>query len=90
MLVDQTRRKRNGIFDPVGTFRFEVDGQSTVTVQTQGTQDGLVVVDAIRFVPAWPLTDIEIGVGENREESVMTIRVITFKRSAWAENPESQ
>ncbi len=61
VLVDQTRRKRGdgfdpergGNFDPVGTFRFEVDGQSTVTVQTQGTEDGLVVVDAIRFVPAW-------------------------------------
>jgi hypothetical protein len=63
VLVNQTRRKRNGKFDSLGTFRFEVDGQSAVTVQTQGTEDGLVLVDAIRFVPAWPRTDIEIGVG---------------------------
>jgi hypothetical protein len=63
VLVDQTRRKRNGTFDPVGTFRFKADGQSAVTVQTQGTEDGLVVIDAIRFVPAWQQTDIEIGVG---------------------------
>ena len=63
MLVDQTRRKRNGTFDPVCTFRFEVDGQSAVTVRTQDTEDGLVLVDAIRFVPAWLRTDIEIGVG---------------------------
>jgi hypothetical protein len=63
VLVDQTRRKRNGTFDPVGTFRFKADGQSAVTVQTQGTEDGLVLVDAIRFLPAWQQTDIEIGVG---------------------------
>ncbi len=55
VLVDQTQRKSKGKydFDPVGTFRFEADGQSTITVQTQGTEDGLVVVDAFRFVPAW-------------------------------------
>ena len=53
VLVDQTRTPRNGRFDPVGTFRFEADGQSTITVQTQGTEDGLVVVDAFSFVPAW-------------------------------------
>jgi hypothetical protein len=97
VLVDQTRTPRNGRFDPVGTFRFEADGQSTfltpmqptevvrpvmsartfmaasasiITVQTQGTEDGLVLVDAIRFVPAWPRTDIEIGVGgESRRAS---------------------
>jgi len=61
--VDQTRKLRNGLFDSVGTFRFEADGQSTVTVQTQGTEDGLVLVDAMQFVPAWQQTDIEIGVG---------------------------
>jgi len=70
VLVDQTRRKRNGHFDPVGTFRFEADGQSAVTVQTQGTEDGLVLVDAFRFVPAWKETDLEIGVGgESRRAS---------------------
>ncbi len=57
VLVDQTRTPRSGLgkglFDPVGTFRFEADGQSTITVQTQGTEDGLVVIDAFRFVPAW-------------------------------------
>ena len=53
VLVDQTRRKRERNFDPVGTFRFEADGQSTITVQTQGAEDGLLVVDAIRFVPVW-------------------------------------
>ncbi len=49
----QTRNPRKGLFDPVGTFRFEADGQSAITVQTQGTEDGLVVIDAFRFVPAW-------------------------------------
>jgi hypothetical protein len=69
VLVDQTRKPRNGRFDPVGTYRFEADGQSVVTVQTQGTEDGLVLVDAIQLVPAWKETDnvelydIEIGVG---------------------------
>ena len=53
VLVDQTREPRNRQFDTVGTFRFEADGQSTITVQTQGTEDGLVVVDAFSFVPAW-------------------------------------
>jgi hypothetical protein len=55
VLVDQTqtRKPRNRQFDPVGTFRFEADGQSSITVQTQGTEDGLVVVDAFSFVPAW-------------------------------------
>lgn len=53
VLVDQTRKLRNGRFDPVGTYRFKANGQSTITVQTQGTEDGLVLVDAIQFVPAW-------------------------------------
>ena len=70
VLVDQTRTPRNGRFDPVGTFRFEADGLSIITVQTQSTEDGLVLVDAIRLVPAWKETDMEIGVGgESRRVS---------------------
>ena len=53
VLVDQTRQPRKGRFDSVGTYRFEADGKSTITVQTQGTEDGLVLVDAIQLVPAW-------------------------------------
>jgi hypothetical protein len=41
------------MFLSIGTYRFESDGQSTVTFQTQGTEDGLVVVDGVLFVPAW-------------------------------------
>ena len=72
VLVDQTQEKLRGfmnMFLSIGTYRFEADGQSTVTFQTQGTEDGLVVVDGVQFVPAWEETDnielydIEIGVG---------------------------
>jgi hypothetical protein len=54
VLLDQARtRERKLPSLDLGTFRFEADGQSSITVQTQGTEDGLVVVDAFRFVPAW-------------------------------------
>ena len=49
------------MFLSIGTYRFESDGQSTVTFQTQGTEDGLVVVDGVLFVPAWEETDTEIA-----------------------------
>jgi hypothetical protein len=64
------------MFLSIGTYRFEADGQSAVTFQTQGTEDGLVVADGVQFVPAWKETDnvelydIEIGVGgESRRAS---------------------
>ena len=56
VLVDQTRKKIKGfmnLFESVGTYRFEADGQSVVTMQTQGTEEGLVAIDAVQFVPAW-------------------------------------
>jgi hypothetical protein len=49
------------MFLSIGTYRFESDGQSTVTFQTQGTEDGLVVVDGVLFVPAWEETDTGIA-----------------------------
>ena len=55
---------------PVGTYRFEADGQSTITVQTQGTEDGLVLVDAIRFVPAWKETDTGLAEKAKAEKPV--------------------
>jgi hypothetical protein len=56
VLIDQTRKKIKGfmnLFESVGTYRFEADGQSVVTMQTQGTEEGLVAIDAVQFVPAW-------------------------------------
>ena len=70
VLVDQTRRKSKGKFHSVGKFRFDADGKSVVTVQTQGTEDGLVLIDAIRFVPAWKETDREIGVGNKSQRAI--------------------
>ena len=49
------------MFLSIGTYRFESDGQSTVTFQTQGTEDGLVVVDGVLFVPAWEEADTGIA-----------------------------
>jgi hypothetical protein len=60
ILLDQTQKKERGthrMFLSIGTYRFESDGQSTVTFQTQGTEDGLVVVDGVLFVPAWKEAD---------------------------------
>ena len=60
ILLDQTQKKERGthrMFLSIGTYRFESDGQSTVTFQTQGTEDGLVVVDGVLFVPAWREAD---------------------------------
>ena len=60
ILLDQTQKKERGthrMFLSIGTYRFESDGQSTVTFQTQGTEDGLVVVDGVLFVPAWKEVD---------------------------------
>jgi hypothetical protein len=64
VLVDLTQEKLRGfmnMFLSIGTYRFEADGQSTVTFQTQGTEDGLVVVDGVQFVPAWEEADTGIA-----------------------------
>ena len=64
MLLDQTQKKVRGFqnkFLSIGTYRFEADGQSSVTFQTQGTEDGLVMVDGVQFVPAWKETDTGIA-----------------------------
>ncbi len=53
VMVDQTRQPRNGRFDPVGTWRFEANGNASVTVETTGTDDGMVVADAVLFVPKY-------------------------------------
>jgi hypothetical protein len=70
VLVDLTQKKEKGwvnMFLSIGTYRFEADGQSTVTFQTQGTEDGLVVVDGVQFVPAWKETDT--GIAEKAEKA---------------------
>ena len=64
VLVDQTQEKLRGfmnMFLSIGTYRFEADGHSAVTFQTQGTEDGLVVVDGVQFVPAWEKADTGIA-----------------------------
>ena len=55
--VDLTQAERKWVFrtcfyllEPTVSRPTE---QSTVTFQTQGTEDGLVVVDGVLFVPAW-------------------------------------
>jgi hypothetical protein len=70
VLVDLTQEKLRGfmnMFLSIGTYRFEADGQSTVTFQTQGTEDGLVVVDGVQFVPAWEEADT--GIAEKTEKT---------------------
>jgi hypothetical protein len=58
------------MFLSIGTYRFESDGQSTVTFQTQGTEDGLVVVDGVLFVPAWEETDTGIAEKPKAEKPI--------------------
>ena len=73
VLVDLTQAKERGfmnMFLSIGTYRFEADGQSTVTFQTQGTEDGLVVVDGVQFVPAWEEADTGIAEKAKAEKPV--------------------
>ena len=80
VLLDQTQKKIKGFqnkFLSIGTYRFEADGQSTVTFQTQGTEDGLVMVDGVQFVPAWG-------------EEAGTKRAKKAKKTEIAEKPKAE
>lgn len=49
--VNQRQRPAiDGVFVPLGTYRFELNGQGYVIVSTEGTSDH-VVVDAVQFLP---------------------------------------
>ena len=72
-----TQEKGKGwvnIFVSLGTYRFEADGQSTVTFQTQGTEDGLVVVDGVQFVPALKKTDTGIAKKAEKAKAVKPVK----------------
>ncbi|MDG2014190.1 MAG: DUF1549 domain-containing protein, partial [Pirellulaceae bacterium] len=50
VLVNQSQKPPiNGLFISLGTYRFEADNQSSVTISTAGT-DGHVIIDAIQFL----------------------------------------
>jgi hypothetical protein len=55
--VDQTRKPTlDGLFHPVGTFRFDAGKAGSVTISNKGTT-GHVILDAVRFVPAGALAN---------------------------------
>lgn len=56
VLLDQTRRPTldQGRFLSLGRFRFEKGKAATVTLSTEGTDDGDVVADSVLFVPVAP------------------------------------
>lgn len=50
VLVNQSQPPPiDGLFISLGTFRFEADNESLVTIETKGT-DGHVIVDAVQFI----------------------------------------
>jgi hypothetical protein len=53
--------KIDGLFRPVGRYRFEASG-GAVTIANKGT-DGYVIVDAVRFIPVGSLDPNETAMG---------------------------
>ena len=52
VIVNQSQKPPiEGLFVSLGTYRFEADNQSSVTISTAGT-DGHVIIDAIQFLSA--------------------------------------
>jgi cytochrome c553 len=62
--LDQSKPgKIDGLFQPVGTFKFKAGSDGSVTLSNKGTE-GHVIADAVRFVPAGELAkDPEMGMG---------------------------
>lgn len=49
--LDQTREPSvAGLFEPVGRFEFEKGGECSVTIETGGTEERYVLVDAVQFI----------------------------------------
>lgn len=48
--VDQTKSPAEGMFEPLGTFRFDAGTAASVTISNAET-DGHVIVDSVQFLP---------------------------------------
>ena len=56
--LDETQApKVDGLFQPIGTFRFVAGNQGSVTIGTTGTE-GHVIADAVRFIPVGELEKV--------------------------------
>ena len=51
VILDQTRTPRiAGLFEPLGQFEFEKGGECRVIIDTEGTDEKFVIVDAVQFI----------------------------------------
>jgi hypothetical protein len=51
VLNEKQKPSINGVFEPLGVFRFEAGKSGSVTISNQGTT-GYVVIDAVQFIPS--------------------------------------
>lgn len=50
-ILDQTKAPSiAGLFEPIGRFEFEKGGECRVIIETGGTEDRFVIVDAVQFI----------------------------------------
>ena len=49
--INQSRRPEDGVFTSLGTFRFSAEADAVVTIDAEESGDGVVIVDAIQFLP---------------------------------------
>jgi len=69
LTLDQTDKPGvAGLFEPIGRFRFEKGGRANVILETAGSGDGYVIVDAVQFIAVEDLARERRDLARAKEE----------------------
>lgn len=65
--IDQSKRPEDGVFTSLGTYRFAAEVDAIVSIDAEGSGDGVVIVDALQFLPVQDVPSAESKVARKRK-----------------------
>lgn len=87
--IDQRQTPPDGVFTELGTYSFSEDQPAIVTIEAMGTGPGVVIVDALQFLPV--VAESPSVEAQERQEQQMLARLASLqqKLKAWEKKKPS-